>query len=174
MSIIENTPDNKNFLSPLNFRFQIKRAPHINFFIQRVNIPEISIQNTNHPNPFVKIPYSGEHIDYGELRLSFKVDEDLQNYLEIHNWIKGLGFPKNFGQYKTLNDGNILEGNGLRSDISVIVLNSNKNPNYEIVYVDAFPVALSGLQFETTDTTVDYLTASAEFRYTYYEIEKIT
>ena len=102
MSVIDNTPANKNFLSPLNFRFQIKKAPHVNFFIQKVNIPSIALPNPTVSNPFVNIPYPGEHLRYGDLEISFKVDEDLQNYLEIHNWLVSLGKPENFDQYKQI------------------------------------------------------------------------
>jgi hypothetical protein len=174
MSALEGTPVNKNFLSPLNFRFQIKRAPNVNFFIQKVNIPNIALPETYHNNPFVKIPYAGDHMQYGTLDIAFKVDEDFVNYLEIHNWIRGLGFPRGFEEYKAISDGNTLLGNGLRSDISLIVLNSSKNPNYEIVFVDAFPIELSELQFLSTDTSVDYLQATVSFKYTLFNIERIT
>ena len=101
MTAIDNTPSNKNFLSPLNFKFQIKKAPHVNFFIQKVNIPSISIETNPSPNnPFVKTPIPGEHISYSDLSISFKVDEDLTNYMELHNWIKALGKPQNFEQFK--------------------------------------------------------------------------
>ena len=84
MTAVDNTPANKNFLSPLNFRFQIKKAPNVNFFVQKVNIPEIAVRAPDVMNPFVKIPYPGDHLEYGIFNISFKVDEDLQNYLEIH------------------------------------------------------------------------------------------
>jgi hypothetical protein len=173
MSAIDNTPSNKNFLSPLNFKFQIKKAPHVNFFIQKVNIADIALQEATSPNPFVKIPYPGEHINYGALSITFKVDEALQNYLEIHNWLKSLGKPQNFDQYKTIENMPITTGDGIYSDISLIVLASTKQPNYEIVYADAFPVSLSGVTFNTVDADVNYIEASAVFKYTYYDITKI-
>ena len=42
MTAIDKTPTNKNFLSPLNFQFQLKRAPYLNFFIQSINIPGVN------------------------------------------------------------------------------------------------------------------------------------
>jgi hypothetical protein len=173
MSAIDNTPSNRNFLSPLNFKFQIKKAPHVNFFIQKVNIPSINLPPAVSPNPFVNIPLPGEHLTYGELNITFKVDEDLQNYLEIHNWITGLGKPEEFEQYKNIADKKEWTGEGIYSDISVIVLSSTKSANYEIVYVDGYPVSLSGLEFNTIDSDVNYITATASFKYTYYNIIKI-
>ena len=173
MSAIDNTPVNKNFLSPLNFKFSIKRSPHVNFFIQKVNIPSINLVSPNYPNPFVKAPIPGEHLDYGTLEITYKVDEDLQNYLEVHNWIKALGKPKDFSEYKEIQDKKSWTGDGIYSDISVMVLSSTKMANYEVVYIDAHPISLSGIVFNTTDPDVNYIEASAVFKYTYYDISKI-
>jgi hypothetical protein len=173
MSAIDNTPSNRNFLSPLNFKFTIKKAPHVNFFIQKVNIPQIDLAPPIIPNQFVNVPIPGDHIDYSTLNITFKVDEDLQNYLEIHNWIKELGKPKDFDGYKAISERKNWTGEGIYSDISLMVLSSTKMSNYEVVYVDSHPVQLSGLVFKTTDTDVNYMEASATFKYTYYDINKI-
>lgn len=174
MSAIEDTPINKNFLAPNNFRFQIKKAPYLNFFIQRVNIPSITIQDVPVSNPFVKVPYSGEHIDYGTFSITYKVDEDFKNYFEIHNWLRGLGFPESFKEYADLNAGNPLEGNGLVSDISLIVLNSKRMANYEVTFTDCFPVSLSDIVFDSTVQNINYIEATCQFKYTLFNIEKIS
>lgn len=173
MTAIDNTPENKNFLSPLNFRFQIKKAPHVNFFLQKVNIPSIQLRQIDTSNPFVTIPYSGDHVNYGTLEITFKVDEDLTNYLEIHNWIRELGAPDNFDEYKRIESRESYTGEGIVSDISLIVLASTKTPNYDITYRDAFPISLSALTFLTTDSSVNYIEASATFKYTLFDITKI-
>lgn len=173
MSAVENTPKNKNFLSPLNFKFQIKKAPHINFFIQSVNLPAITLPQVDTPNPFVKIPQTGDHINFDNLNISFKVDEDLQNYLEIHNWITGLGFPENYTQYKELSDEPKYTGEGLLSDISLLILTSTKRANYEVVFVDSHPISLSELNFNTTESSVNFISSSATFKYTYYKVQKV-
>jgi hypothetical protein len=173
MSAIDNTPSNKNFLSPLNFKFQIKKAPHVNFFIQKVNIPPLLLVAPEIPNPFVKVPIPGDHINYSDLSITFKVDEDLQNYLEIHEWIKALGKPHDFDQYRAIEEKKSWTGDGIYSDITVSILSSTKSPNYEVTYVDAHPVSLSGIEFNTTDGDVNYIEATAVFKYTLYDIYKI-
>lgn len=170
MSAIDNTPENKNFLSPLNFKFTIKKAPHVNFFIQKVNIPEISLPAPKYPNPMVNIPIPGEHLTYADLEITFKVDEDIQNYLEIHKWVRALGKPVDTDEYKEIQDKVHWTGDGIYSDISVAILSSTKMPNYEVVYVDAHPTSLSGMIFNTTDNNVNYIEATARFKYTYYDI----
>lgn len=173
MSALDNQPANKNFLSPLGFKFQVKKLPTTNFFTQQVYIPGIAINPTEFINPLVRIPYSGEHIDYDDLQISFKVDEDLANYIEIQNWLRGLGFPDSFEQYAELENKPKMSGMGLVSDISLIVLSSSKNPTFDIVFRDAFPISLSGFTFDTTPSDVDYIEARASFRYTSYSINPI-
>jgi hypothetical protein len=163
---------NKNFLSPLNFKFQLKRAPHVNFFIQTIVIPGISLPSVDTPNPFVKLPYAGDHLSYDELSFSFKVDEDLQNYLEIHNWLRYEG-KLYFEEYKELAAAPRYTGEGLKSDISVSLLTSNRQANYEVVFKDAFPISLSSITLSTTTPDINYIEASASFRYLYFDISKI-
>lgn len=173
MTAIDDSIENKNFLSPLNFKFQLKRAPHINFFIQTVNIPGLSLQAIDVSNPLIRVPYQGDHLMYDELDVSFKVDEDLQNYMEMHQWIRSLG-KRSYEEFAALKNQPKYSGEGLYSDIILTILKSNKNPNYSIVFQDAFPISLSGIDFNTTLEDVSYLEASTKFRYTAYDITKVT
>lgn len=171
MTAVEDTPLNRNYLSPLNYKFSVKKMPHVNFFLQKVNIPSLTINPTAMPNPFVSIPLSGDHIQYGTLSISFKVDEQLKDYQEILNWIVGLGFPKDYGQYAALEAKNkTMEG--LVSDVSIIVTDHAKNPKFEFIFVDAFPTFLSDINLDTTMNDVNYVTVSANFKYTYFEINR--
>lgn len=170
---VDNTPINKNFLSPLNFTFILKRSPHLNFFVQQINIPSITLSTFNQPTPTLNVPVAGDHLDYGLLNVTFKIDEDFKNYMEIHSWITALGYPDSFQGYRNLRDNAKAGGESLKSDISVLILNNIKNPNYEILYKDAFPIALTEASFQTTDDTVEYVSATATFKYTIFSIEKL-
>ena len=173
MTAIDNTPTNKNFLNPLNFQFQLKRAPNLNFFIQKVNIPSVAIQLIDIPNVFNYIPDPGNKVQYGEFTVTFKVDEDLSNYREIHDWLRSLGFPESFAEYKALAANAEYTGTGIKSDISLIVLNALKRPNFEITFRDAFPVFLSEVMFDTTLADVQYVTATATFKYLLFDLHKL-
>lgn len=170
MSALDRNPNNPNYLSSLAFQFSIKRAPNVNFYIQSVSLPGIMLDQVETPNPFVQIPHHGDHIYYEELGIQFKVAEDISNWLEIHNWIKGAGFPDDHTQYASLAAGNKALGFGLKSDISLLIANNNKNLSMEIYFKDAFPISISALQFDTTAEDVPYLDAFAAFRYTSYDI----
>lgn len=171
MSAYQNQPENLNFLSPLGFGFKIKKAPHINYFVQSVAIPSISIAAVEVPTPFSKLPYAGTSITYDPLSITFKVDEDMENYTEIFTWIEGMGFPEKFDQYKKLSEKPM--GDGIFSDVSVFVLTSAKNPNKEIVFIDAFPISLSELRLQTTDTDVEHITATVDFRYSRFVMKSV-
>lgn len=164
---------NRNFLSPLNFKFQLKRAPHLNFFVQAVNIPGLSLPDVDVPSPLLRVPYPGEHLNYEELALTFKVDEDLKNYMELHSWLRSIG-KRTYAEYKTIAEGNPTMDSSIYSDISLMILTSNKNANYEVVFKRAYPNSVSSIDFTTTAEDVDYVEASASFRYVSYEITKVT
>ena len=163
---------NKNFLSPINFKFAIKRAPHVNFFVQGVNLPGLSLPDIDVSNPLIRVPYPGDHLLYDELDLSFKVDEDLKNYMEIHEWLRALG-KRSYDEYKTLTQKTSTTGETIRSDMTLTVLTSNRNANYSVTFKDAFPIKLSGINFDVTSSDVDYVPASATFRYVTYDVTKV-
>lgn len=163
---------NRNFLSPLNFKFSLKRAPHVNFFIQAVNLPGLSLPEIDVSNPLIRVPYAGDHLLYDELQITYKVDENLRNYMELHEWIRALG-KRSFEEYRALANTPSYTGGGLKSDISLMILTSNKNANYEVVFKDAIPISVSGINFATTDPDVDYVTATASFRYVAYDVTKV-
>ena len=172
-----NQPTNQNFLSQLGFNFKVKKLPHVNYFAQTINLTGINLGETiGQPSPFVTIPIPGDHLQFNEMNVTFRIDEDFANYLEIHNWMYGLGFPENFTAYKTLDDADTLTpggGDGLKSDGTLMLLNSAMNPNVEIIFRDMYPVSLSDVEFTTTGTDVDYVLSTISFRYQFYTIRKL-
>lgn len=182
MTAITNQPTNKSFLSPLGFKFIIKKTPHINYFVQAASLPSLSLGRYDSPNPFVKLPIPGDHLDFGEFTLTYKVDEDLKNYLEIYNWMISLGFPDNFDQYRTAdvarrgqNTGLVdrMSGLGLISDGTLTILSSAMNPIHNVVFENMFPTSLAELEFTTTDSDVNYLTSTVTFAYQKYSITSL-
>jgi len=182
MSATANQPTNKSFLSPLGFKFTIKKTPHINYFVQSVSLPSITLGRSEIPTPFIKLPLAGDHLDFGELTVTYKVDESLKNYLEIYNWMIAIGFPDSFDQFKTIdaarkgkNTGSVqpMTGQGIYSDVTLTVLSSAMNPIHNITYYNAFPTSISELQFTTTDSDVNYLTSTVTFSYQKFTIETL-
>lgn len=179
MSAVENTPDNLNYLSQLGFRFLLEKLPNVNYFCQSANIPAISVNSLDTPTPFTVLPHAGSRITFEPLLIKFIVDEDLKNYQEVYDWLIGLGRPDSFEDTKNLARQSHVFSQKLESvrnvtsDGTLFVLNSNKRAKLQIFFTEMFPVALSELSFNSTDSSVDYLTATVEFRYRRYKVESI-
>ena len=169
-NLLEEEPltTNVNFLSPLGFRFQLNRAPNVEYFCQAATLPTISMTEILQPNPLAQIPRPGDRLSYEPFSLRFRVDENMKNYLEIHNWLIGLTAPNKLKQYADL-----VKGPGILSDGSIMVLTSNQNPSIRIAFEDMFPLSLSPLAFDVTQTDIEYLEAEVAFRYRQFTIENL-
>ena len=169
---------NRNFLSPVGFKFALKRSPKTAFFCNQANIPDITLGIAEQPNYFRDIPVPGDKIEFGDLNLRFLVDEDLGNYMEIQNWIRGLGYPESLKQFDELEEQDYLfgaarfsnRGDQIYSDGTLQILSSNLVPKFQVLFDDLFPYSLSTLAFDATDTDVEYFTADVSFKYTIYKL----
>jgi hypothetical protein len=171
MTATQNLPTNKNFLSPLGFRFLINKTPGVNYFVQSVNIPDITLGNSPVPTPFKSIPLAGDHLEYGDLEVRFRVDEELRNYREIFDWITALGFPETFNQYKSIADIAPASGKGAYSDATLTVLSSAKNPIVNYLFKNIYPYALTDLVFDTTLEDVNYIEVTSQFKFETLSVE---
>lgn len=175
-NLFDNQIQNRNFLSPIGFKFILNKAPKVAFFSNTANIPRIDLGTTVQPNYLRDIPVPGDKMEFEDFTLRFLVDEDLENYIEIQNWIRGLGFPENLKEIYDLQtntagvDNKQNPMNNVYSDGTLEVLNSNKNINFKVVFRDLFPYTLSSLDFDATDEDVNYFTAEVVFKYTMYNI----
>ena len=171
--------ENRNFLSPVGFKFGLKRAPAVAFFCNEANIPSLDLGVAEQPSYLRNIPTPGDKIQFGDLQLRFLVDEDLTNFMELQNWIRGLGYPESLQEFQDLDDrGQLTDAFGqfkqsrddIYSDGSLQILSSNLVPQFQVVFNDLFPVSLSTLSFDATDTDIEYFTADVAFKYTIYNL----
>tara|TARA_R100000008_G_C3508681_1_gene127629 strand:- start:49 stop:630 length:582 start_codon:yes stop_codon:yes gene_type:complete len=166
---------NRNFLSPTGFKFGLKRSPGVAFFCNQANIPSLDLGVAEQPSYLKDIPVPGDKMQFGDLNLRFLVDEDLVNFMEIQNWMRGLGFPESLAEFQELKDQAILGPMGkstsdVYSDGTLQILSSNLVPKFQVVFSDLFPYSLSTVTFDATDTDIEYFTADVAFKYTIYEI----
>jgi hypothetical protein len=145
------------------------------------------------PTGLKDIPIPGEKVSYQDLSISFLVDENLNNYKEIHDWIIALGFPQNHTQFADLQaagadrypgstsgaivpETNIavpLAEGGTYSDATLTVLNSKNIAVTEIRFDNIFPTSLGALSYDVQASDVNYLQASVDFSYMYYDIVQL-
>ena len=171
--------ENRNFLAPTGFQFNLKRSPKVAFFCNEANIPDLNLGVAVQPNYLRDIPTPGDKIEFGDLSLRFLVDENLENYLELQDWIRGLGYPESVQEFRDLAADGIVKGpyvkdrQNIYSDGTLQILSSNLVPKFNVNFRDLFPTSLTTLTFDATDTDIQYFTANAEFKYTSYEIVPI-
>jgi hypothetical protein len=171
-SAFGNQIQNRNFLSPVGFKFTLAKYPKVSFFCNTARIPELNLGTAIQPSYLKDLDVPGEKISYGDFTLSFLVDEGLENYMAIHNWITGLGFPETTQQFRdlTTNDDSIRDLKEQYSDGSLSILNSNYRTTANVKFKDLFPVSLTSLEFDATVSDIQYFTAEVVFKYTVYNI----
>jgi hypothetical protein len=172
---LKTQPDNINFLSQLGLKFIISNKPHLNYFVQRATLPGLTLGIAIQPTPFAQIPWAGDLV-FNDLTIDFRVDEDLKNYLEIFDWIIGLGFPENFEQYKRLLQSTVVPNPGIgetQVDGTLIMFTNQMVPRFEAKFEYLFPYSLSDLILTSMDADVQYLTATVTFKYMVYRINRL-
>lgn len=165
-------PTNKNFLSPSGFRFTLNRTPNINYFCKAATVPDLSIGRADVPTPFSTMPQPADKLLFGDMSITFNIDEDMANYREIFDWMSALAYPENFNQRKELKRTQTDLG-GVFSDATLIIMTSSYSPNVKIDYKDLYPIGLSGVEFDLDQSDVTYLQATATFAYKYFNVATV-
>ena len=190
MAALDRQPDKLDYLSPTQFRFGIHQLPKVQFFTTSANIPGINMGEAIFPTPFKDIPIMGDKITYENLEISFIVDEFLENYRSLHEWMTAIGFPEDNKQFSTFRgetsntpietqggpnrdigiEGVSTAARSMFSDATLTILSNKNNPIAEVRFEDLYPITLGALEFNQNATDVEYLTVSADFAYKIYKI----
>ena len=167
-----NQIQNRNFLAPVGFKFTLAKYPKVDFISNSATIPELSLGTATQPSYLKDIDIPGEKLTQGDLVIRFLVDENMQNYMAMHNWLKGIGFPETPQQFKdqTTDSDGLRDEKEVFSDGSLHILNSNFQDVAIVKFNDLFPVGLTSLEFDATETDINYFTAEVVMRYTVYSI----
>ena len=189
MVTVSRQPTKLDYASPTQFKFSINQLPKVEFFTVSANIPDLSLSDVVIPTPFKPIPVLGQNLTYGNLSITFIVDEFLENYRELHEWLTGIGFPKSRKQFKDFRSntsntgtasktpvadvgavGKTISDSAMFSDATLTVLSNKNNPIVEVRFANMYPVSLGALEFTQQAGDVEYLTVQADFTYQIYEI----
>ena len=192
-SPLNRQPTKLDYSSPTQFRFLINQLPKVQYFTVAANIPGLTLSENQYDTPLKNIPLPGEKLEFEDLNITFIVDENLENYIELHEWLTAIGFPKDREQFTTFrsstadspvltqgisDDRGLTTGTaqlstsarGMFGDAILTILTNKNNPVVEVRFQDLFPVALGALDFTQTATDVEYITVTADFSYKIYEI----
>lgn len=126
--------------------------------ILSVSFPGITLSSYEVPfRSGLKIKKSGDEITFNTLSITFRVTQDLQNYVDLLEWIFELKNP--------------LTGIAIEKHLPAtlqLYLPTGKLLR-EIYFAGMFPVSLSDIQFSTNTDDTEYQECIVGFEYTYFE-----
>jgi len=187
-------PTKLDYASPTQFKFSIIKLPKVEFFVTDINLPGIELASLTQNTTLKQIPIPGNDLQYDPLTLSFMVDENFENYQEIHGWLVGLGYPRDNSEFRNLaQSGNdrfpnssqsvsteigkvkykAAQAGGTYSDATLTTLTSKNNSQLEVRFRDIYPTKLSGLAFTQQAGDINYLTATVDFNYLVYDFATV-
>ena len=146
---------NKNPLAISDgFRMVFHRAPNTSYFCQNFVMPGVAVTETVIPRPQIDAYVPGDKFQYEPLIVTMLVAENMENYMEIYDWLNRA--------VKTNNSEDKYD------DISVYILSSKNNPNAEVVFKNAFPTNIGSISFNVQDADITYAQVDVTFRYDYF------
>ena len=189
INAIQRQPTELDYADPTKFKFSITKLPKVEFFTTQASVPGVTLGEAVFPTPFKEIPTRGDQLTFDNLEITFIVDEKLENYKELHQWLVGIGFPKARTQFssfrkeesevfptadsvkgETTRPGVPTGTQAMYGDATLTIMTSKNNPIMEVRFSDLYPVSLGALQFDQQATDITYLTATATFSYKLYEM----
>jgi hypothetical protein len=183
---LSRQPTELDYADPTKFKFSINKLPLVEFFTTAANLPGVNLGESIFPTPLKQIPVMGDDLTFDNLEITFLVDEKLANYIELHNWLVGIGFPKSRGQFTSFKSDNAdafptqpaAKGapsgvQAMYGDATLTIMTAKNNPVVEARFQDVYPVALSGLAYNQQEGDVTYLTATCTFTYKLYELHTL-
>lgn len=175
MTVISRTPENTNFLQPTKFLLTFDRIPNVQYFCQEANIPGVSLSAITVNSPVLDYHVTGNKLNYGTFNIKFLVDEEIESWKNIYEWLLSIASPhgsdeRNYlsklqNQFKETSFPNY-------SDAVLTVLTNLNNPIVRIKMAGTFPMSLSDIQFDTKSSSDNIITADASFSVKYFDIEK--
>lgn len=159
---------NINYLQPTGFAVSISREnyPNLEYFCQGVQHPGIDVASVEMPFRRVNVPFPGDKLEFGIVSFSFLLDEDMEGYLEMYNWLRRLVEDEHVAPARSIYESAI----PTESDITVSILSSSNNVTKQIKYYAAFPTSISTIELSSLRTEPEPISFDASFRFAYFEI----
>jgi hypothetical protein len=164
LSPINRQPTSTNYLYQTFYKFQMRRLPKVNYFMQKVSLPDFASEWTNSSSPLV-LSLSNTPVKMfplSNLTIEFLVDENLENWRELYDWMRTIYLVNDYDKFEPKTTTHFTEG-------SILLLNSAMNVNKEVRFHNLLPISLSGIDFDSTDTDLSPRVATATFAFDFYE-----
>ena len=184
-------PTEFNYSQSNQFKVHLSLFPKTEWFVVRANIPSVTLGQGVQATRLIDLPVVGDKLTYDQFYMTFIVDEKLQNYMELHDWLLNIGFPERYTQFQgeVRTDGTTrasgpvadqrIAGFGkdsdrdLYSDIILYILSSKNNPVARITMFESFPVNLTNIEYSQQETDTSYAECTATFTYSFFTMEQV-
>jgi hypothetical protein len=168
---VDLSTDTVNLLNTQTFNFSVAMCPTLTSYVQSVSVPGVTLGEAGIETPFVRIPEPGDKLTYSVLGVSFLVDEEMKNWLEIFDWMTSLGYPDNLRQFGNIPQARRAAADQVRGDMVLLIYSNQSVPVLKVTFKDAFPIAVGDIPFTSTDTGNEAAIATADFMYRTYIVE---
>ena len=166
--------ENFNYLQPTSFKLVIDRKnfPNLEFFCQQVTHPVFN-------NTVCRITctkdaidtISGESLTINELSCDILLDENMESYSEMYQWILR-------NQVTNLDNQTRMQKADkppTYADITLSIMSSHNNTTMQVRYIDAMPTSLGDILFQSTASGSEFIvTFPASFRFSYFELKTVS
>ena len=172
MTVLNRVPENTNLLQPTKFLLTFDRIPDVTYFCQEGNIPGMAIPAIVTPTPGGDYHVAGNKITYNMINVKFMVDENVNSWKNIYSWMRSIASPHGTEERNyltTIQNQFKLDSFPQYSDATLTVLSNLNNPVLRVHLVGLFPVSLSDIQFDTTLSADNIITADATFSVKYFD-----
>lgn len=143
-----------NYLTSNRATLQINGLQDVEFAITSFNLPSLTLEYSQVSTPFMAGKEATSKPDFGEITISFLVDEEMKNWLAIFDWMIDLSFTKSIKS-------RFVDG-------TITVYSSHNNPIISFKLSEIVPIYLSDIQFTEGSGETSPITATARFALTYY------
>jgi len=149
------TPKNLNQMSSVQYRLDFYNMPNTTYFLQTALLPGIDVDTPQQPTPRRMLPVTPSHFTFDPLIITFIVDEDLTNYMEIYRWMMKMARNDNEVENKT--------------DATMHILSGQMNNKIKVRFNGIFPVSLTELAFGSNDQDNITTVSTCTFNYSYFD-----
>ena len=101
-SALARQPTEFNYSQSNQFKVHLSLFPKTEWFVVRANIPSVTLGQAVQATRLIDMPLIGDKLVYDQFYFTFIVDEKLQNYMELHDWLININIV--ISLYKSLSD----------------------------------------------------------------------
>lgn len=142
----------------LPFLGENEKADDMILFCSEVSMPGLSMEVEEIPEQFYDRKMPTKNLRYGDLTVTYTIDEKFDNYKLLFNWLMYLKSPESFGVNKE------------QIDVSLFIYSNNDNPLFSFTLKNIFPFELTGIEFNKKNNTADVMEGTVSFAMEYYLI----